>query len=135
MEVPPTTPPTRRERMHINDARDFLETTLEGFLLRNFSSHEVEISTIMELNLSLYLGFVTDSTPYWVREKTLALLNSQNAYELQFQGRELKDPRRSLRSIVESARKRIEALAKEGSHPDSVYIRVFLPPPSLPAGH
>jgi len=69
--------------MHETDAMQFIEPVLTGFFERNFQLNESEDSHFVELCLDEVLSFIQDKEPYWVKEKSLRIIENIEAAENQ----------------------------------------------------
>ena len=69
--------------MHEKDAMQFIEPVLTGFFDRNFKLDGSEDSHFVELCLDEVLSFIQDTEPYWVKEKSLRIIENIEAAENQ----------------------------------------------------
>ncbi len=118
--------------MHVNDAKQFLEISLAGFIARNFSNQEAEDPSLFEPHLARYVEFVEDACPYWVKEKSLFLLSLQEQFERERTG-SMVTVEKAIDAIIEKASIRIADLAKKyGTKDVTGRMTVFLDVPTLP---
>jgi hypothetical protein len=78
--------------MDLNDAMMFLESTLQGFLQRNYQNSECENNDVLHTYLRRFEVFISDPQGYWIREKALDCIFFINEYEAEYvSGRIMKD--------------------------------------------
>ena len=120
--------------MHVNEAKEFLETALLGFLSRNFPTKESEEPDRFEPRLKRYCEFVKDPVPYWVKEKSLHLLALQNQLEDEMRTRKLKpNPDEAVDMIVSKASERVKGIVKSFKSKEVAgRMAVYVDPPKIP---
>jgi hypothetical protein len=100
--------------MHETDAMQFIEPVLLGFLGRQFGYEKAENPSLFEPYLKKILKFIHDVEPYWVKEKSLLIIENIEAAEDQINSGLYipAAPEAFLDTLLNKIRKRLEEAAE-----------------------
>jgi hypothetical protein len=98
--------------MHESDAMNFIEPVLLGFLSRNFDYEEGENPELYEVHLERIRSFIQDKEPYWVKEKSLFVIDTIERAESEINaGRyEPSSPENVITAVLKKTQERIGAI-------------------------
>jgi len=118
--------------MHETDAMQFIEPVLLGFLSRCYGYEEGENPRLYEPHLEKIKLFIRDAEPYWVKEKTLQIIENIEAAECQIRsGLYTPDSVEGfLTAVLNKAKKRIEETSehyRSKDNKDKTSIFVSMP--------
>jgi len=98
--------------MHETDAMQFIEPVLLGFLSRHFGHEEGENPSLYEPHLKKIQAFIRDTEPYWVKEKSLYIIDDIEYAEISIHtGRYTPtSPEAFLNAVLDRVQKTLEDL-------------------------
>jgi hypothetical protein len=125
----------KEDKMHETDAMQFIEPVLLGFLSRHFGYEEGENPSLYEPHLKKIQLFIQDAEPYWVKEKSLQIIENIEAAECQIRSG-LYTPDSAgdfLTTVLNKAKKRIEETSKYHQLENNKRkTSIFVPMPFFP---
>jgi hypothetical protein len=121
--------------MHESEAMNFIEPVLLGFLSRNFDGDEGENPLRYEPHLKRIKEFIQDNEPYWVKEKSLFIIDAIEGAETGINRGDyvLTSPENFVTAVLERVKKLLTDTGdhfKDNRQKDRMYI--LLPLPSFP---
>jgi len=121
--------------MHETDAMQFIEPVLLGFLSRHFGYEAGENPDLYKPHLEKIQLFIRDTEPYWVKEKSLQIIENIEAAECQIRSG-LYTPNSAgdfLTAVLNKAKKRIKETSEYYQlENNKSKTSVFIPMPIFP---
>jgi hypothetical protein len=114
---------------------EFIEPVLLGFLDRNFGCRDGGESARYERHLKKIRAFVTDESPYWVKEKAIHVIFKIEEADLSIRTGEYipKSPALCVETILLYVKKRIEKfVASNRAESSNAWIHIPIPLPEFP---
>jgi hypothetical protein len=122
--------------MHESDAIEFIEPVLLGFLGRTFGFGEGEEPSLFEPHLKKIRTFISDESPYWVREKSLHLVCEIEGVEnhIKIGIYNPTSPNACVKYILLNVKKRLMGIVEHYrlKPPNDVRMHTFAPLPMFP---
>jgi hypothetical protein len=121
--------------MHETEAMQFIEPVLLGFLSRQFGYKEGEEPCKYEPHLNKIKAFIEDKEPYWVKEKSLYIIDDIEYAEISIQTGLYTptSPDAFLNTIIDRVKEKLESLIKSYQLEQvKGKMSVFVPLPTFP---